>query len=128
MLENLDTIRMARAMTAHASLRAGIVAGNVANADTPGYRTRDLASFSETWRNMQGGSLRATRPGHLLGADSATGTRIVTQQGGRSPNGNSVSLEAEMVRFSDVKRQHELSLAVYRSSLNMLRLAAGRRG
>lgn len=128
MLEKLETIRMARAMSAHAAERAKLVAGNVANADTPGFLSRDLAPFSETYRSAGAPPLRATRPGHLDGGPGTEGGRVIEERGGQSPNGNSVSLEAEMVRTAEVKRQHDMSLAIYKSSLTMLRSALGRRG
>jgi flagellar basal-body rod protein FlgB len=43
------------------------------------------------------------------------------------PNGNSVALETEMLRAVDVKRQHDRALAIYKSSLTVLRTAIGRR-
>lgn len=115
-------------MTSHAAERAKLVAGNVANADTPGYRARDLTPFAETYRNGGASPMRATRPGHFLDGDGNTAGRVVEDGSGRSPNGNSVSLEDQMVKTAEVKRQHDISLAVYRSSLTMLRSALGRRG
>ncbi|WBU56932.1 FlgB family protein [Paracoccus sediminicola] len=127
MLNGLETIRMARAMNAHAARRMTVIAGNLANADTPGYRARDLRPFDETYRGGGTSSLRATRAGHLRDAGGGIAqARLVEDRGGRAPNGNSVSLEAEMMRSADASRQHELSLAVYRSSLTMLRSALGR--
>ena len=129
MLEQFDTIRMAKAMSAHAGQRARLVAGNVANADTPGYLSRDLTPFSETYRNAAANPMRATRAGHLTTwGGGATDARTVQERSGLSPNGNSVSLEKEMVRTAGIRREHEISLAVYRSSLNLLRGALGRRG
>ena len=129
MLERFETIRMAQAMTAHAATRTKIVAGNVANADTPGYRARDLTPFAESYRSAGAAPMRATRPGHF-GASHTGGPapRVIGESGGRAPNGNTVSLEEEMVRTAEIKREHEISLAVYRSSLTMLRSALGRRG
>jgi flagellar basal-body rod protein FlgB len=43
-----------------------------------------------------------------------------------SPNGNTVSLETELVRSASAKRQHDVSLAIYRSSLDILRASLGR--
>lgn len=129
MLEKLETIRMAQAMSAHAGERARLIASNVANADTPGYLSRDLAPFSDAYRNAGTNPMRATRTGHLSGwGGGVTDARVIEERAGRSPNGNSVSLEAEMVRTAGAKREHEISLAVYGSSLKLLRTALGRRG
>lgn len=57
---------MARAMTDHAAQRQKIVARNIANADTPGFKAKDLKSFADSYRGM--GSpigLRSTRPEHV---------------------------------------------------------------
>ena len=66
MFADITVLRTAREMAAYAAQRQAIIAENVANADTPGYRARDLALFAETFaarRYAQG--MRATRPGHF---------------------------------------------------------------
>jgi len=132
MPDRIDTLRMAGALTAHALERQKLVARNVANADTPGYRSRDLAGFAETYRSHAAMAMRATRPGHLTGAawDGAgwdgTAGRIVDPGGEPAPNGNTVSLEEEMFRSAAAKRQFDLSLTVTRSSLALLRTSLGR--
>ena len=44
-----------------------------------------------------------------------------------APNGNTVSIEYELVRQADAKRQFDLSLSVYQSGLSLLRTSLGRR-
>lgn len=127
MFAQIDTMRMARDLGAHAARRQRVIATNVANADTPGYRTRDLPEFEESLRR---GSLelRTTRAGHLAAGLSGPPFRAVEAEGEPSPNGNTVSLEDEMVRSADAKREFDLSLAVMQSGLNLMRTAIGRRG
>ena len=48
MFERLDIFRTAGAMARHASVRQAIVAENLAQANTPGYRQRDVASFADS--------------------------------------------------------------------------------
>ncbi len=124
-----EVMEIAAARAAHAALRQSAIAGNVANADTPGYRARDLAGFESIWRDTSGGELRHTRRGHLGGADAPVLGQVTTrsQPGSLSPNGNDVSLETEMVAAATVKKDHDLALAVYRTSLDILRASLGRR-
>jgi flagellar basal-body rod protein FlgB len=106
-----------------------VIAENVAHADTPGYHARDLTDFSETIaRQDVPFTARATRPGHLeFGADArGFETREVTALGAESPNGNSVSLEDQVMRAAEVRHSHELALGVYRKSLDILRTSIGR--
>ncbi|SDE43739.1 flagellar basal-body rod protein FlgB [Paracoccus isoporae] len=128
MFDQIETIRMAQAMGQHAAARNRVAAANVANADTPGYRAQDMRPFAASYRNAAANPMRATRPGHLDGSDRrGTDLRPLDAPGAQSPNGNSVSLEEEMFRSAEIRRQHEVSLAVYRSSLDLLQSAIGKR-
>ncbi|SES41189.1 flagellar basal-body rod protein FlgB [Tranquillimonas rosea] len=125
MYENLDTLQMAQAMARHASARQAVLARNVANADTPGYRGMDVPSFAETYETTPP-TMRATRPGHLQpsGADRAV---EVTGAGSEpAPNGNSVSLETEMMKASEVRHESGIALSIWSNSLDILRAGLGR--
>lgn len=122
-------MRMARDLASHAAARQRMIATNVANADTPGYRAQDLGSFADRMERGPDMGLRATRPGHVAAGNWGTGAGRPIDAGGEpSPNGNSVSLEDEMMRAADAKRQFDLSLSVYQSGMTLMRTAMGRRG
>lgn len=125
MFEKLEIVRMAQALAAHSGARQGLVARNIANADTPGYRAQDLSAFRSVYRGDQP-ILKATRPGHL--SSSATGSEALprTADGAASPNGNTVSLEGEMVKAAEIRQGHDMALSVYRASSDILRAALGR--
>ncbi|MBM3605196.1 MAG: FlgB family protein [Alphaproteobacteria bacterium] len=129
MFENIEMMRMARAMGQHVSQRHVLVARNIANADTPGYRAADMQPFAESYRRSAAGDpLRTTSHRHLALPEWSPGApRAIQAEGPVSPNGNSVSLEEEMVRAAEVKREHELSLGIYRSALDLMRSSLGRR-
>ena len=127
MFEKIEILQMASAMASHASARQNAVAQNIANADTPGYAARDLPSFESLYQSGRVDDMRATRAGHI-GADHIVSTsyKVTADPDATSPDGNSVSLEDEMVKSVEVKRQHDLALAIYRSSLTVLRTSLGR--
>lgn len=127
MFENLVVFRMAHAMAEHAGARQAVIARNIANADTPGYAARDIPSFQAVIEADNAGfGLRATRPTHLGAADAQRFDLRHRPDAMPDPNGNSVSLETEMVHAADTMRQHDRALAIYRSSLGILRSALGR--
>jgi flagellar basal-body rod protein FlgB len=128
MFEQIEIMRMAKELAVHAAARQSIISSNVANADTPGFKAGDLRSFSETYRSSDREiPMRASRPGHVMEtARSAVAERVPDLNAEPSPNGNTVSLETELVRSASAKRQHDVSLAVYRTSLDILRSALGR--
>jgi len=119
---------MAFGMAVQAAARQSVIAQNIANADTPGYRAADIATFEQTYQSGNGTlPLRNTRPGHISASDSPqTPFASFETNDPVSPNGNSVSLENEMVKSSEVRQQYDLALSVYSSSLNILRASLGR--
>ena len=127
MFERIELMSIARAMTDHAAKRQTVVARNVANADTPGYAARDLEPFEDSYRNQHAPELRRTRTGHIDATVwTADERREFSVDGPASPNGNNVSLEEEMLRAAETKKQHELSLGIYRSALDLMRTSLGR--
>ena len=129
MFQNLTVFETAYAMAVHAGQKQAVVAQNVANADTPGYVGRDLPSFQEIYAPKEHGATvqRATRPGHVLGAVQQGADGMMTEDRSfAAPDGNTGSIETEMLRATDAKRQHDRSLAIYKSALNIVRSSLGR--
>ena len=117
---------MAQGLAAHAGARLGVIARNVANADTPGYKAQDLPDFAATYADGDATPMRATRPGHF-GSDARSGQKTAIFSGGSAaPNGNSVSLEMEMVKSVEARQSHEMALAIYRSTSDVIRASLGR--
>lgn len=127
MFEKIEMMRMARALGAHASERHLVVARNVANADTPGFKAKDVASFADSYRSAAFSAMRTTDPRHLATPEWSPLTRQTPVETGVSPNGNSVALEEEMLKAAEVKRGHDLSLGIYTSALDLMRTSIGRR-
>lgn len=119
---------MAHGLAAHAMTRQAKIAGNVANADTPGYRASDIASFADSYKpqKMDAG-LRGTRVGHVMEHEAGgTQFRVIDRPGPSAPNGNTVSLETEIMKATEVRHAHEMALSVYKSTLGILRTSIGR--
>ena len=129
MFENLDIFKMASGMARHAVTRQEVIAKNIANADTPEYRAKDIASFADTYDTTPSDTkMRTTRAGHMLDSTATqAGYDLVDAPGATAPNGNTVSLETEMMKSSQVRHEHELALSVYKSSMNILRTSIGRK-
>ena len=126
---NLSILNLASALAAHASARQDVIAENVAHADTPGYRARDIADFGSVLENGPAFVPRMTRPGHMDFGANPLGfePRTVAAFGAETPNGNSVSLEDQMMRAAEVRQEQDLALGVYSKALEVLRTAVGKR-
>ncbi len=114
-------MRLAAGSAKQAAARQAVISGNVANADTPGFRALDLAPFSPDDEF----GLRRTHPGHFAGRE---GQMEAFQLRGvaADPNGNTVDLEDQILRGVDAAREHDRALTVYRSALGMMRAGLGR--
>lgn len=127
MFEKLQITAMAQSLASHAGSRMGLIAQNVANADTPGFKAMDLPSFAEAYRAAEPDVLRQTRPGHLGGLDAQTLGTPRRSPGAEAPNGNSVSIEEEMVKAAGARQDHEMALAIYRNTSDIIRASLGRK-
>ncbi len=134
MLDGIDVFRISGAGMRYLAERQNVLAQNVANADTPHFRARDLRPFVVTSKLLgkTGAAaplpLAATRAGHVgLGRD---GINIVADRAAsetEDPNGNTVSLEEQMVKQADVAKSYDMATTIYRRSAALFRTAAGGR-
>lgn len=127
MLETLTLTRMAGALADHAASRMDLIARNVAQADTPGYKAMGLPDFAQVYDAGFADTMRATRPGHITTAPSETQAIAQPSAGEAQPNGNTVSLEREMVASASVRQEHDMALAVYSHARDILRASLGRK-
>lgn len=122
MFENLKVFQTASAMAGHAAQSQALISENVANANSPGYVGKEMPPFAAVYSPLDAaGNQRATREGHLNGSAGPQQMAATDMRGGDSPNGNTISLEGEMLKAATAKSDHDRSLAIYKSALDVLR-------
>jgi len=126
MYENLALFQTAAAKARHAGSAQTAVARNIANADTPGYRAKHAVSFDASLGTRSKMNMQMTRPSHLQAASRQMDIAFVDAQVEASPNGNTVSIEEEMLMATQISSDHNQALAVYRHTMTVLRTALGR--
>jgi flagellar basal-body rod protein FlgB len=102
-------------------LRQSTIASNVANANTPGYKARDVEPFNKVLDTMPV-RLAVTSPSHMQLSASETDTRANAKKDSWEVvhSGNSVSVEQEMIKGGDVNRDYSMNTAIVRSFHRML--------
>jgi flagellar basal-body rod protein FlgB len=112
--------------------RQKVLAENVANADSPGFRPRDLKPFDIAMALHHAGNGQTaparTNAAHLgaePSAGGAAGQRAKLFEA--TPSGNAVNLEDEMMRLSQNASDYQLATTLYTKSLSYLKLALGKR-
>ena len=104
--------------------RQATIASNVANANTPGYRSQDTRPFAAVLSHLQL-PMATTSPGHIQPA-SLAGAKVNVKPGESwdvAYSGNSVNVEQEMMKAGDVSRAHALNSNIVRAFHQMLMTA-----
>lgn len=107
--------------------RANVLAGNLANIDTPGYRPRELVRPEPAHASTRL-ALAVTSAAHVTapGAASASDAAQVVEEGVASPGNdeNAVSLEHELSKMSANQLRYDGAARLVQLQLGQLRYAA----
>ena len=104
--------------------RQAVLAQNIANADTPGWKARDVAPFAASLSQAQLAP-EMTAPNHLPGSIAPHHASIAVA-GERAPDGNTVSIDRELVKIADTDVANSTAADLYKSYLGMFKTALGR--
>jgi flagellar basal-body rod protein FlgB len=121
-----DLLKLTERRMAWLEARQRVLAGNVANADTPGYQPRDVRSFATVLAGAAGPRMAATDPRHLAAPNDAALARPDRSAPDRAPNGNAVSLDREALKIAETDQAHALAATLHRRYLGLFRTALGR--
>ena len=105
--------------------RQGILAGNIANVETPGYKALDL-NFEDF---LKGGALQLaeTEPGHMQAQESLDMDASVRVDGSTPwKDGNNVQMDEEVARMDKNALQFEGALKLLGDRINMFSSAIKR--
>lgn len=99
--------------------RQAVLARNVANANTPGFRAQDVEPFTATLDKTALSLARTTHDHFSLQPDQMRTARPSPNNGkdgwGVYHSGNSVNIEEELLKAGEVSRQYGLTTAVVKS-------------
>lgn len=102
--------------------RQTLMAGNIANVNTPGYRALDLEPFEAVLESTRL-EMAVTEVGHMMPAP-ATASASTEIEGEESwevyHSGSNVSLEQELVKASEINRAYTLNTNVLKAFHRML--------
>ena len=135
---NIPIFNVMKSKLGYLSARQSVLAQNVANADTPDYKARDIEEpdFKHMARTMANGTaqklpMQVTNTHHLLGKGSASMMMHAHKRPSTyelNPNGNNVVIEEEMMRVAENQADYQQVLSVYRKTIDLFKTAIGRPG
>ncbi|MEW6243675.1 MAG: flagellar basal body rod protein FlgB [Bacillota bacterium] len=124
------TMRMLEKGIAWSKWRHDLIASNIANADTPGYKRRDLEFVSALAREGERAiRLAATHPRHVAAVSPSAEPRKVLDRSSVRADGNSVDIEREMAELAKNGLYYEMltnQLSAYFAQLRTV-ITDGRR-
>lgn len=112
--------------------RQKVLAHNIANIDTPGYKARELKKLDFKKLAMSTSSqldMAATSPAHLSGTLVGGSSTFKSEKDRNTfetvPTDNNVVLEDQMGKISDTGAQYQISSSLMRKFTGLYRKAAG---
>jgi flagellar basal-body rod protein FlgB len=130
-LTDLPMFRAIKSKMQWHQARQGVLAENVANADMPGYRARELKPFKvdEDLKLAQPGlETTRTQAGHLSGAMRASSgnAEISPSTFETTPDGNNVVLEEQMMKVTQNQMDFQAAASLYSRSIGLIKTAIGK--
>ena len=136
-LPDMPLMSMLRQRMSWLNERQNILSQNVANADTPRFTARDIKQieFDDILQGSGGllmpklDNLSTTNSRHI-GIKNSSGSgdysSFDTPDVEASPNGNTVSLEEQMIKIADTQAQFQAATNLYSKAMSMMRTAISR--
>ena len=110
--------------------RQKVLSQNIANADTAGYKPKDIAPMDfkaileSTTSKLPMTGLAVTSPAHL-GANGTSAGKISAKNEKNpyeaSPTGNAVVLEEQLLKMNENYTDHRLTTTIYQKNIDMLK-------
>jgi flagellar basal-body rod protein FlgB len=127
-IADIPILSMLRTRLDWAQTRQRVLAENVANADTPHFRPRDISQPTfDSEPSVTPVRLATTELGHIAGTDSVDSFRAQRANGYEiRPTGNAVNLEEEMMKVAANQMDYQAAASLYTRSLSLLKTALGK--
>jgi flagellar basal-body rod protein FlgB len=123
---HISLLDLAEQRMAWADQRQAVLAQNIANANAPGFKPHDLRPFADALANASAVAPVRTDPNHLAGTLAPTSpAEVVDRTHMKSPDGNAVALDEQLVKVADTQTTNELVTAIYKTYLGMFKTALG---
>jgi len=131
-IQNIALFQAMGAKMNYLNTRQGLIANNIANADTPEYRPRDLTAvdFGTILRDVSGSKqirMDETRAGHIgPGGDIRDPKdRKVRMTYEVAPADNAVIIEEQLVEATKTTMDYNLLTSVLRKNVGLIQTALG---
>jgi len=107
-----------------ANVRHGVIASNIANVDTPGFKAKDV-KFDEALETATI-ELRKTSPAHLGHAGDTPGEKVTAEPRSSWGDGNNVELDVEVAKMTENAVFFQTAVTLLSKNIQMYKTALRR--
>lgn len=124
--------QLGKAKMKYLGQRQAVLALNVANVDTPGYRARDVKT--PDFKSMVSGvgsassaKMARTHTGHMQPMNNQGSFPIINRRelDEYNPNGNGVNIDTELQKVAFNQAEYDKVVSIYRKNISLIRIAIG---
>jgi flagellar basal-body rod protein FlgB len=122
-----DQISILNRLLQQTAARQGVLASNIANVDTPGYRAKDV-KFEQALQHEIG--LAATSPGHIASSGRPSSTSSAIEAVDTQPwiDQNNVELDQEVAKMTENAMLYQAGVTLLSTKIRMFKSALNTRG
>jgi flagellar basal-body rod protein FlgB len=133
MFEDLTLFAMAQRSMDYLARRQTVLSENIANANTPQYKSKDLAPLS--FKDLMAPPAEpvraaATNPMHFSPEVEPVRFETLTERRPEesTPDGNQIQIEDQMQKIGDVKSKYDLAVNLMMKHISMFKTAIDKNG
>jgi len=128
---SLSILSTAKAKMAYSQQRQDVLSGNIANIDTPGYKTKDIKKLDfKRMATLAAHRLqmRATDAQHIVPPSAGGPYQVIDRPSSfeTNPNENKATVEEEMMKVAQNQMEYQFVTSIYKKTVDLFRLAIGK--
>jgi flagellar basal-body rod protein FlgB len=119
----MDSFKTLEQLIHFTSMRHGVLTSNIANADTPNYKTKDM-KFKQTLDDEI--ELKTTDPKHIKTTDNNMSNEIKIETSNTWADGNNVELDMEVAKMTENAMMFQAGISMFTTKIQMFKNALRR--
>jgi len=119
----MDSFKTLEQLIHFTGMRHGVLTSNIANADTPNYRAKDI-NFTQALDDEEL-ELKTTAPGHIKKSGDIQG-EIKTETSASWEDGNNVEVDMEVAKMTENAMLFQTGISLLETKIRMFKTALRR--
>lgn len=119
----MDDFKILEQFINFTNMRHGVLTSNIANADTPGYKAKDM-EFKQTLDSEIG--LKVTDSGHIRAGGDEGSAEVATDKANTWEDGNNVELDMETAKMTENAMSFQAGISILNTKIRMFKNAMRR--